>query len=304
MSGRKRDGSNASGSRHRRRWRCSTQGAIISTEPRGMSIVPARSGPIASRTRVKRGRIQPQRLADHRARADQTRHHIHRVVRRDLDAVHLVGDAPLLVACAGQQQQRPEQRRPPSSHAPPGSSWRSDRAVGRARIPRPSPDRARRAADRTDRAARRSPALTCASRMISSISAIQRRWNRRRPRSRSVGIDGGSTMSSRCGRAYRMPYSVSRRRIAGPNCRVSSENIERPAISSARFCIAASRLSGSLVCAASSAMASSRARHDMARQQRQGPWRERRSNGASLEPPVIARAEQQAIAHDRPQDTD
>ena len=49
---------------------------------------------------------------------------------------------------------------------------------------------------------------------------------------------------------------MSIRRIADPYCRVSSENIERPAMSSARFCMAASRSIGWLVCAPSTAIAS------------------------------------------------
>ena len=111
-------------------------------------------------------------------------------------------------------------------------------------------------------------------------------------------------MSSRCGCAWRRPYSVSSRRIAAPYCRISSENIERPAISSARFCMAASRSTGSSACATRLATASCAQVDDVPSQHRQVARRQRRRDGATLVAPVLALAEQQALAGDRAQDAD
>ncbi len=88
-----------------------------------------------------------------------------------------------------------------------------------------------------------SPGLGVAERccIIVSIRCIQRLLKRARAQSRIVGIEGGSNMSSRCGRANVSPNSVSNARIAPPCCLVSSENIERPAISKASVCMNANR---------------------------------------------------------------
>ena len=126
--------------------------------------------------------------------------------------------------------------------------------------------------------------------MIASISAIQRALEppppkiaQRRDRWRQHHVEQMRP------RVALTPYSVSIRRIAAPYCRVSSENIERPAMSSARFCMAASRSTGWSVCAASTADRLLRTSNDMARQQRQRPRRQRRRDGAALQAPVVAR---------------
>ena len=228
---------------------------------------------------------------------------VHGIVRCHLDAAHFRRHALLLLRRTGQQHQRPEQRHrrglvPRQDHR----RRLIPQLLARKRLAGLRIARGEQQVEQIARRFARGAARRAAT--IASINAIQRRLNRQRPRSRrSVSMAAAPCRADAAARCL-TPNSVSIRRIAAPYARVSSENIERPAMSSARFCIAASRSTGADPSAPQAPRPPPAHSNDMACQQRQRPRRQGRCDGAPLQPPFLARAEQQPVAGQRPQHAD
>ena len=236
----KRAGSKAAGSCHSVVCRCSTHGAIATVAPRGIIVRLATSGLIADRVNMKAGgysrsaSLTTARVTGRRASTSDA--------SPGPNGLAAASSATRDCQSGDWASSDRDQNRVSAVVSCPARIMVATWSHSCSRL-KPSPVSGSRAATSMSNRSRGPSvggSLARASTMR-PISAVHSARNRRRAPSCGEGTLGGSIRSSTEGRASWVAKRISNVRRALPCPTISSENIDRPAISSAVRCISGNR---------------------------------------------------------------